>query len=262
MKRTLRLTSPLMRGADVEYARRKLRSNVFKTKFLGELEPRRAWNETCAAATRRAKFELGYPAKQVNGAFGTVLERYLAGADPLPAAYVTRRKKRAATPDIGAAALAEAEKWIGTKETPAGSNIALPFTDWYGWHGWGAPWCAVFVSWCLDKAGFPYVSPGDARWAYCPYFLRDARERRNGLKVVGWADVKPGTIVLFDWDNDGVADHIGFVKKKLAGTSFESVEGNTSPDNFSNGGKVVHYGSGGVQARNASDVIAFVQAGS
>lgn len=246
-----------MKGKEVEYATRLLK----KGGYLDEVS--RTWGEDEAAAARRAKYLLGYPQGQVNGAFGTKLERYLRGDDPLPSAYAARRKRRlAAEVDVGAKALAEAERWIGTKEKPAGSNRVDPFTEWYGWHGWGAPWCAVFVTWCLDKAGFE-VSPRDARWAYCPYMLRDAREKRYGLRLVPWDEVRPGDIVLFDWDDDGVPDHVGFVKEKLASGRFETVEGNTSPDNFSNGGKVVWYGdpkTPDAKPRSTSDAVAFLRA--
>ena len=246
-----------MRGRDVEYATRLLVK-------AGHLDATSGtYGEEQAAGARRAKYLLGYPQKQVVGTFGNKLERYLRGLDPLPAAYEARRKKRlAAEVDVGAKALAEAERWVGTKEKPAGTNRVDPFTEWYGWHGWGAPWCAVFVTWCLDKAGFDEVAlsgRGD-RWAYCPYIVRDARAKAHGLREVSFADARPGDIVLFDWDDDGVADHVGFLKEKRSATTFESVEGNTSPDNFSNGGKVVHYDGQAAPLRSTSDVVLFVRA--
>ena len=155
----------------------------------------------------------------------------------------------------------EAELWVGTKENPAGSNIAKPFTPWYGWIGWGAPWCAVFVSYCLSKAGFSYINPSKARWAYCPYVLRDAKAGLYGLSIASAADVREGYIVLFDWDNDGIADHIGLTRGPVdaAAHRVPTIEGNTSSDDHgdqSNGGEVC------LKSRSLSDVIAFVKVSS
>jgi len=44
---------------------------------------------------------------------------------------------------IGEKALAEALRYIGAKEYPAGSNKTV-FGQWYGVNG--VPWCAIFVS--------------------------------------------------------------------------------------------------------------------
>jgi hypothetical protein len=48
----------------------------------------------------------------------------------------------------------------------------------------------------------------------------------------------PGDIAIFNWDG-GVPDHIGIVEKYLGGGQFQSVEGNTSLGNNSNGGEVM-----------------------
>lgn len=237
-----------MHGKDVAYARRLLIDNVFKTSFHPG-EKGQGYNEDVAAATRRAKLALGYPKAGVNQTFGDKLERYLLGRDKLPFLYKRRRAARAVKPDMGTLALREAERWIGTKEQPAGSNRCEPFTGWYGMIG---PWCAVFTSWCMDKAGFKYISPASANWAYVPYIVADARAGRDGLRLVSYADVEPGDLVCYDWDNDGVADHVGFFQRKSNQSSFTAVEGNTAVGNDSNGGQVM------VRTRFTSDVIAFV----
>lgn len=257
MKRTLQLTSPTTRGKDVEFAQRLLKNGgVWKTTwYTGPIDGE--FGQKTALAAKQAKYDLGYPEKEIKGTFGTKLERFISGQTSLPLLYRKRRSDRLKQ-DIGAKALAEAKKWIGTKETPAGSNIALPFTEWYGWIGWGAPWCAVFVTYCLAKAGFKQYDPKAQRWAYCPYVVAAAKSNSHGLKAVSWENVKPGDIVLFDWDKDGVADHIGLVDKKLSSTTFSTVEGNTSPSDFSNGGQVYAYGES--NPRKISQVVLFARA--
>jgi len=48
-----------------------------------------------------------------------------------------------------------------------------------------------------------------------------------------------GDIVFFDWNGDGRFDHTGIFVKDIDGKSFETIEGNTSLTNQSNGGQVM-----------------------
>jgi hypothetical protein len=61
--------------------------------------------------------------------------------------------------------------------------------------------------------------------------------RKNGNIT---SDPQPGDIVFFDWNKDGRWDHTGiFVKWLDDGRDvFETIEGNTSSTNQSNGGEV------------------------
>ena len=129
---------------------------------------------------------------------------------------------------ILAAALAE----IGYMETPPNSN-RTKYGKWFGWDG--VAWCGMFVSWCYNKAGAPLGNIGFPKGvAGCQtaaaFFLK------NGLTVT---DPQPGDIVLFDWNGDRRYDHTGIFVKKLTATHFETVEGNTSLTNQSNGGTVM-----------------------
>lgn len=91
--------------------------------------------------------------------------------------------------------------------------------SWYGDNG--VPYCAMFVSWCMNQAGA--TAPG-IPGAYCPWIL-DAGKASG--KMVPVSQAKYGDLVLFDWEGDGVSDHIGFVEKNT-GTSLQCVEGNTN----------------------------------
>ncbi len=117
----------------------------------------------------------------------------------------------------------------GLGEDPAGSNHN-EITEWYGMDG---PWCAMTVSRALCEAGFTtngddVVVPGvrtttSHGWAYVPYMLNDFRD-------AGRADTAPhpGDIVIFDWDNDGFADHVGLVERVEADGTVWTYEGNRS----------------------------------
>jgi cell wall-associated NlpC family hydrolase len=124
-----------------------------------------------------------------------------------------------------------ARKEIGYTEKPANSN-KTKFGEWFGWNG--VAWCAIFVSWCYDKGGFPLGNIGwlkgfagcQAGWAH---FVKTKRITTNPVE---------GDIVFFDWNGDKRFDHVGIFVRKIDDQYFESIEGNTSATNQSNGGEV------------------------
>ena len=130
------------------------------------------------------------------------------------------------------AALAGATSWLGYVEDDGNDTI---FGSWYGMNY--QPWCAMFVTYCfvVEAGGSPAFARG-AAYSYVPYLLNNAKAGQGGLKVTG--SPMPGDLVCFDWGYDGVPDHIGFFESGSA-TSFKTIEGNTSPSNYSNGGQVM-----------------------
>lgn len=83
---------------------------------------------------------------------------------------------------------------------------------------YGDPWCAAFVSLCAAEAGltsFPFSAACQPmkEWA-----------TKNGR----WSSTpNVGGLVLFDWDGDGIADHVGIVET-VSGQNIGTIEGNTS----------------------------------
>lgn len=143
---------------------------------------------------------------------------------------------------VRSAALRRAVGELGTVESPAGSNHT-PYGSWYGVDY--QPWCAIFVTWCFEFGAqdvgkdSPSFVRG-SRYAYCPYIVGDARANRYGLTTVGRDAVIPGDLVVFDWQGDGVQDHVGiFEAWKPGASTFQSIEGNTSYSDNSNGGEVM-----------------------
>lgn len=86
----------------------------------------------------------------------------------------------------------------------------------------GVPYCAMFVSWCLDQAG--QSVPGFPM-AYCPSGLSDAT---NAGLAVNKYNAQPGDIVFFDWGGDGESDHVGLVEGNY-GSYLQTCEGNALP---------------------------------
>lgn len=254
MARVLALTSPHMKGGDVTTLQKALKKNVFDKDYMPKAAVDGDFGELTAQGCYRAQYWLGYakPSQQA----GTPLVAFLSGKQTLPAANKDRRKARiakaAAELPLREKAFREALTHVGVKESPAGSNMN-PFGKWYGMNG--VPWCAEFVSYCYAAAGSKNVAKRQ-RWAYCPYMVNAARSGSNGMSVT--REPKRGDIVLFDWADDGVADHVGLFDEWVAqGRTFKTVEGNTSPQNASNGGAVVHYGTAGFSPRSVGSVILF-----
>lgn len=131
------------------------------------------------------------------------------------------------------AVLDRAKQELGTTENPPNSN-KTPYGAWYGLNGF--PWCAMFVSWCFDKAGVPLGKIDDAKgYRYCPSAYQYWKSTNQITK-----NPAPGDIVLFDWEGDGKCDHTGlFLKDNADGMTFTALEGNTSFSNNSNGGEVM-----------------------
>ena len=243
--RTLALTSPHMHGDDVKAAQKRLHGwgrSKFRSFHPGEVTGK--FNEDTASASKEARFFLGFPLRHVHKEYNQKLDALITGRRPLPPLYRLRRRHRiraARAPsaaDIRVKALNIAKNQIGTKENPPGTNRVL-YSQAYGIIG---PWCAMFVTWCFIHAGSKTAFRMGSRFAFVPNVVSAARSRNFGLRTVTWSEVRPGDLVCYDWEGNGVADHIGIFEQRTTSTSFTAIEGNTALGNDSNGGEVMRRG--------------------
>lgn len=125
-----------------------------------------------------------------------------------------------------------ASKEIGQTESPANSNNTK-YGKWFGLPG--VAWCGIFVSWVYAQAGKPLGKIGFLKgFAGCQTAVFHFGKTKEFTQ-----EPQPGDIVFFDWNGDGRYDHTGiFVKWTTKGKTFETIEGNTSATNQSNGGNV------------------------
>jgi len=105
----------------------------------------------------------------------------------------------------------------------------------------GVPYCAMFVAWVLAQvnqkcSGMPTAS--------CITALNGAKNA--GIVRSNKKSAQSGDLVLFDWNGNGVPDHIGFVEKNY-GSYIQTIEGNTSS------GSSGSQSNGGVVARRTRD---------
>lgn len=82
-----------------------------------------------------------------------------------------------------------------------------------------APWCAMFASYVYKSAGLEKAA---GQFAYCPSWVKFFKDNKR------WGSTpRVGAAVFYDWDRDGIADHVGIVTK-VGKTSIKSLEGNTT----------------------------------
>ncbi|GAC1312743.1 MAG: hypothetical protein NVSMB24_34830 [Mucilaginibacter sp.] len=135
---------------------------------------------------------------------------------------------------------------VGTKENPPGSN-RTKYGEWFDLNG--EKWCAIFVSWVYNYAGYPlgYINTNKG--------FSNCQSGYVHWKNTGELTDNPqmADIVLFDWNEDGHCDHTGIFYQWLEeGVSFQSYEGNTSIGSDSDGGAVM------LRNRNLKYVKAFI----
>ena len=107
-----------------------------------------------------------------------------------------------------------------------GTNNDNPFGIYYGMNH--QPYCAMFVSWCFDKAGASALVAAQTSkgFAYCPAGLSWFQQKKQ---VIGKYDGQPGDIVFFSFTGNGVADHVEIIEA-ASRDGITTIGGNTSPD--------------------------------
>jgi hypothetical protein len=107
--------------------------------------------------------------------------------------------------------------------TQLGNIGGEPYWRWWGLNS-RVPWCAIFVSWVAEQAGF--IDAGIMpRFASCTVGIQWFRDRGQ------WMDNSyipaPGDLIFFDWNGNGISDHVGIVEF-VEGDFVHTIEGNTS----------------------------------
>lgn len=110
---------------------------------------------------------------------------------------------------------------VAVAQSQIGNVGGAPYWSWWGLD-YRVEWCAIFVSWCADQCG--YLDAGvlpkmEGVRPYVDWFIE--RGQWQGRDYVP----SPGDIIFFDWESDGLADHIGIVEKVDGGYVY-TIEGN------------------------------------
>ncbi len=119
----------------------------------------------------------------------------------------------------------ESEKNYIVTET----GVQKGYTRYGAWYGdpYG-DWCAMFVSFCMHYSGVEGIPIHSG----CTPWIRELRDM-NLFREQGTYRPEAGDIIFFDWENDGLSDHVGLVseyKEAVDGHPAEliTIEGNAS----------------------------------
>lgn len=111
---------------------------------------------------------------------------------------------------------------VAVAQSQIGNVGGAPYWSWWGLD-YRVEWCAIFVSWCADQCG--HLDAGilpkmEGVRPYVDWFIE--RGQWQGREY----EPMPGDIIFFDWESDGLADHVGIVEKVEDGLIY-TVEGNS-----------------------------------
>ena len=89
----------------------------------------------------------------------------------------------------------------------------------------GAAWCNAFVTYIFHKSGNANLYCDGKKQTYCPTSIKLCRKEMAEIPLYL---AMPMDVIYFDWDKNGVPNHIGFVRSKKSTDSIDTIEGNTS----------------------------------
>ena len=128
---------------------------------------------------------------------------------------------------------------LGITEWPYDSNNVKYNTAYYGKEVNGSyySWCCAFTWWLFDQNNANSLFFGGNRTASCTELMNYAKD--NGLWVSGAQRLRPGDLLLYNFDRYADADHIGVFIGYDENGDLLAIEGNTSIGNDDNGGAVM-----------------------
>ena len=89
----------------------------------------------------------------------------------------------------------------------------------------GAAWCNAFVTYIFNEGGDSALYCGGKKQTYCPTSMKLCAKDMAQIPLYL---AMPMDVIYFDWDRNGVPNHIGFVRSKKSTSDIYTIEGNTS----------------------------------
>lgn len=114
---------------------------------------------------------------------------------------------------------------FATAKYKEGRNNDTIFGKWYGLNY--NPWCAMFVSYCFNKAGAGKLVATTNKKGFASCSAGLAYYKSKG-RVIPKTQAQAGDIVFFSFDGNSDPDHVGIVLGNKPGSkTMLTVEGNT-----------------------------------
>ena len=110
---------------------------------------------------------------------------------------------------------------VEVAKSQLGNSGGLLYCEWYG-YPYRVEWCAIFVSWCADQCGFLETGVLPRMEGVIPYvewFQQCGQWQNRSYEPMA------GDIIFFDWESDGLPDHVGIVDRCEGGMVY-TIEGN------------------------------------
>ena len=99
-------------------------------------------------------------------------------------------------------------KIVEVARAEVGNSGGEKYWKWYGFT-LRVEWCAIFVSWCGNESGL-IDSGAMPKFASCQVGVQWFKNQNK------WMDSSyepnPGTLIFFDYENDGVTDQVAIVE--------------------------------------------------
>lgn len=109
-----------------------------------------------------------------------------------------------------------AEKQLGTRGAEAKKYCGLPS---------GANYCDALVTWLFYKEGVKNLFCNGTKQTYCPTSMKLCYKELADIPIY---IALPGDVIFFDWEPNGLPNHIGIVRERVSDLEIDTVEGNTS----------------------------------
>lgn len=110
---------------------------------------------------------------------------------------------------------------VSVDQTQVGNEGGLKYCEWYG-YPYRVEWCVIFVCWCADQCGYLDEEVIPKMEGVLP--LIDWFRERDQWQYRDY-EPNPGDLIFYDWESDGIADHVGIVERIENGIVY-SIEGN------------------------------------
>lgn len=109
-----------------------------------------------------------------------------------------------------------AKRYIGQGGTKFRNYCGLPK---------GAAWCNAFVDYVANESGVKSLYFDGKKETYCPHSIQWCKKNLVQLPPLM---AMAADIIYFDWEKNGVPNHIGFVLEKVNTSTIRTIEGNTN----------------------------------
>lgn len=114
------------------------------------------------------------------------------------------------------AVITEARKYLGQGGATFCKYCGIPV---------GSPFCDAYVTTIMGKTGNAKLYCDGAKEVNCPHSIKWCYKN---LALIPLYLALPADVIFFDWNDNNVPDHVGFVEERISDQEIRTIEGNTT----------------------------------